>query len=258
MMPAEVQIPGEVIPIFFNGRKILLERLQLKRRFAGAALLEASGKPDNLPRPGEPPYLFCGNGACRDCNLHVDGIDDVTSCQLPLTPGMSFRAGEGAGEENALSRNLIGLDRGEGESLDIEVAVVGSGPAGAAASRACRRSGLETALFDSRSDRGSPRPISVRDGRLFAADEGSLREVRVRAVILATGSRRGEPQLSLAKSLGCRTVYDRELRYERLVLDEVGRTSVPGVLAAGDAARPGSESEAESSGRRAGEAAAAS
>src|SRR5262245_17415698 len=133
MLPAEVQIPGEVIPIFFNGREILLEP---HGRLAGAALLEASGKPDNLPRAGEPPYLFCGNGACRDCNLHVDGIDDVSSCQLPISPGMSFRTGEGAGEENALSRNLMGLDRGEGKALDIEVAVVGSGPAGAAASRA--------------------------------------------------------------------------------------------------------------------------
>ena len=255
MMPAEVQIPGEAIPIFFNGREIFLEP---RGRFGGAALLEASGKPENLPRPGEPPYLFCGNGACRDCNLHVDGIDDVTSCQLPLTPGMSFRPGEGAGDENALSRNLRGLDRGEGEPLEIEVAVVGAGPAGAAASLACRRSGLDTALFDSRSDRGSPRPISVRDGRLLAADGGSVREVRARAVILATGSRRGEPQISIAKRLGCRTIYDRELRYERLVLDEDGRTSVPGVLSAGDAARLGNESDAERSGRRAGEAVAAS
>ncbi|HJS72752.1 MAG TPA: 2Fe-2S iron-sulfur cluster-binding protein [Vicinamibacteria bacterium] len=255
MTATEVQIPGEVIPIFFNGREILLEPTG---RFAGGALLEASGKPGNLPRPGELPYLFCGNGACRDCNLHVDGVDDVASCQLPLSPRMSFRSGEGAGEENALSRNLRGLDRGAGETLEIEVAVVGAGTAGASATLACRRSGLETDLFDSRADRGSPRPICVRDGRLFVADEGFLREVRASVVILATGSRQGEPQLSLAKSLGCRTIYDRELRYERLVLDEDGRTSVEGVFAAGDGARLGTESDAESSGRRAGEAAAAS
>jgi thioredoxin reductase len=77
-------------------------------------------------------------------------------------------------------------------------------------------------------------------------------------LILATGARRGEPQISIAKALGCRTIYDRGLRHERLVLDSEGRTSIPGVFAAGDAALPGNEKDAESSGRRAGEAALAS
>ncbi len=256
-MAAEVQIPGEVIPIFFNGREILLEP---RGRFAGAALLEASGKGENLPAPGEPPYLFCGNGSCRDCNLHVDGVDDVASCQLPLAPGMSFRPGEGAGEENALSRHLSGLDRGEKDPLEIEMAIVGAGPAGSAAFAAARSFGVESVVFDTRADRAAlPRPVRAREGRLLAAEDGILREVRARAVILATGAREGrEPQLAIAKALGCRTTYDRALRYEWLVLDDAGRTSTPGVFAAGDAAVVGSEKDAQESGRRVGEAAAVS
>ncbi len=256
MTPAEVQIPGEAIPIFFNGREILLES---RGRFAGAALLEASGKGENLPAPGELPYLFCGNGACRDCALHVDGVDDVVSCELSLASGMSFRAGEGAGEENALSRNLQGLDRGVERPLEVEIAVVGGGPAGSAAFAAARRSGVDCVVFDSRRDRGSPRPVSVHEGRLLAAENGVVREVRARAIILATGSRQGrEPQISIAKALGCRTIYDRAFGYERLVLDGYGRSAIPGLFAAGDAACLGSEADAEDSGRRAGEAAAAS
>jgi NADPH-dependent 2,4-dienoyl-CoA reductase/sulfur reductase-like enzyme len=242
-----VQIPAEAISIFFNGREILLEA---SGRFAGAALLAAAGKSENLPGSDELPYLFCGNGACRDCNLHVDGIDDVASCRLPLTPWMSFRPGEGAGEENALSRNLRGLDRGgfgEKEPLDVELLIVGAGPAGSAALEAARRLGIEAVVFDTRSDRGTPRPVSVRDGRLRVAKDGFVREVRARAVILANGGGKGrEPQLAIAKALGCRTTYDRILRYERLALDAEGRTSIPGVFAAGDA----------ESGRRAGKAAA--
>jgi hypothetical protein len=245
MMGAEVQIPAEVISIFFNGRETLLES---SGRFAGAALLAVSGKPENLPGPDAPPYLFCGNGACRDCNLHVDGIDDVASCRLPLSPWMSFRSGEGAGEENALSRNLRGLDRGEKEPLDVELSIVGAGRAGSAALEAARSLGIEAVVFDTRSDRGSPRPVSVREGRLAVAADGFVRELRARAVILATGRSKGrEPQLAIAKALGCRTIYDRFLRYERLALDGDGRTSIPGVFAAGDA----------ESGRRAGKAAAA-
>jgi len=243
-----VQIPAEAISIFFNGREILLEA---SGRFAGAALLAAAGKSENLPASDELPYLFCGNGACRDCNLHVDGIDDVASCRLPLTPWMSFRPGEGAGEENALSRNLRGLDRGEKEPFDVELLIVGAGRAGSAALEAARSLGIEGVVFDARSDRGTPRPVSVRDGRLRVAEEGFVREVRARAVILATGRSKGpegnEPQLAIAKALGCRTIYDRILRYERLALDAEGRTSIPGVFAAGDA----------ESGRRAGKAAAA-
>jgi hypothetical protein len=242
-----VQIPAEAISIFFNGREILLET---SGRFAGAALLAAAGKSENLPGSDELPYLFCGNGACRDCNLHVDGIDDVASCRLPLTPWMSFRPGEGAGEENALSRNLRGLDRGEKEPFDVELLIVGAGRAGSAALEAARSLGIEGVVFDARSDRGTPRPVSVRDGRLRVAEEGFVREVRARAVILATGRSKGpegnEPQLAIAKALGCRTIYDRILRYERLALDAEGRTSIPGVFAAGDA----------ESGRRAGRCAA--
>ena len=90
------------------------------------------------------------------------------------------------------------------------------------------------------------------------AEDGYVREVEARSVILATGAGKSrEPQLAIAKALGCRSFYDRGLRYERLVLDAEGMTSVPGVFAAGDAARIGSESDAMESGRRAGQAAAA-
>ncbi len=255
MSGAEVQIRAEGISIFFNGREILLES---EGRFAGAALLAASGKSENLPGPGAPPFLFCGNGACRDCNLHVDGIDDVASCGLPLTPWMSFRPGEGAGEENALSRNLRGLERGAKEPLSIPLLIVGGGLAGSAAFEAARSLGVEAVVLDARSDGGSPRPVSVREGRLAVAEDGFVRGVRAGVVILATGASRGrEPQLAIAKALGCRTTYDRALRYERLELDSDGRTTVAGILAAGDAARVGSESEAIESGRRVARAAAA-
>lgn len=250
----EVQISATDACFFFNGRKVLLEN---PPAHAGAALLAAAGRGESLPGPGEPPYLFCGNGACRDCALHVDGIDDAASCVLPLEPWMSFRPGEGAGEENALSRNLRALERGRKELLEVPLLIVGAGPAGKAAFEGARARGMDALLLDTRPDRGGPRPVQFHEGRLTLAEDGFLRPLHARAVVLATGARRGEPQLALAKALGCLTRFDLDVGYERLVLDAAGETSVAGVFAAGDVARVRSEEEAIVSGRRAGELAAA-
>jgi NADPH-dependent 2,4-dienoyl-CoA reductase/sulfur reductase-like enzyme len=138
-----------------------------------------------------------------------------------------------------------------GKSLDVPVLIVGGGPAGAAAAEAARKHGIEALVADTRSGR----PVSVRGGRLAVAEDALVREVNARAAILATGAgKSGEPQLSIAKALGCRITYDRALRHDRLVLDVSGETTVPGIFAAGAAA---SERDAVESGHRAGEAASA-
>jgi NADPH-dependent 2,4-dienoyl-CoA reductase/sulfur reductase-like enzyme len=67
---------------------------------------------------------------------------------------------------------------------------------------------------------------------------------------------RREPELSLAKALGCRTVYDRELSLTRLAVGDEGETSVPGIFAAGDVVGTPSLEKALEAGRRAGRAAA--
>ncbi len=128
--------------------------------------------------------------------------------------------------------------------------IVGAGLAGSAAFESARELGVNAVVVDTR----SCRPVSVREGRLAVAEDGFVRGVDARAVILATGAgKTSEPQLAIAKALGCRTAYDRLLRHERLVLESGGETSIRGVFAAGGA----SERDAVESGRRAGAAAAA-
>jgi pyruvate/2-oxoglutarate dehydrogenase complex dihydrolipoamide dehydrogenase (E3) component len=65
-----------------------------------------------------------------------------------------------------------------------------------------------------------------------------------------------EPALELAKALGCRTVFDRSFGYERLVVEDGVRTSIPGIFACGDVAALSEETRPAESGRRAGRAAA--
>jgi thioredoxin reductase len=309
-----------------------------------------------LPLPDEPPYLFCANGSCRDCNVLVDGIADVPSCRLFLAPGMSIRSGEGAGEENALSRRLGPVQAGP--PLAAAVVVVGAGPSGRAAAEAARGLGVETLLLDARPEAGEdgspPRPVGVAGAAPYVMERRTRRFLRARAMVLANGARdadarvpgatlagvlplaladryvahgrlpgkailvaggrevraeaelfrkpgaksctvlpdasaivelsgrnrverarvrgpagevelhvdlvfvglRREPALEIARALGCRAVYDRELGCDRLVTGEGGATSVPGVFACGDVVRIGTRAEAEEAGRIAGRAAA--
>jgi NADPH-dependent glutamate synthase beta subunit-like oxidoreductase len=312
---------------YLDGREIPFRPPAL----AGAQLLTSFGAKVKIPGPEEHPYLFCGNGSCRDCNLMVDGFPDLPACRIPLAPGMSLRSGEGAGEENALSRHLG--KTAEGLPLACDVLVVGAGHAGRAASDEARRAGAHTILVDARGKRSqnvrAPCPARVVAGRLSVFEGGLECPVRVGAVVLANGARdespnfpgatlfgvlpldllarydalgyelpgsvrtartkdelesvsgsirveraripgrgtevpvdfvfvgiRRAPELSLAKALGCRTLYDRELSVERLVAGESGETSVPGVFAAGDVVKTGSLDDATESGLRAGRAAA--
>ena len=134
--------------------------------FLGAELLERFALGAAIPGDGELPYLFCGNGSCRDCNVLVEGISDVASCRIPLTSGLSVRVGEGAGDENALSRKTPAPP--DGEPLVSDVLVVGAGRSGSAAARAHRGKGRTVELVDARAPH--PRPAAVVDGRLVVLE----------------------------------------------------------------------------------------
>ena len=153
--------------------------------FIGAALLMGSGKNLEIPSDDELPYLFCGNGSCRDCNLLVDGLVDIPSCRVPLASGLSMRSGDGAGEENALSRKIGAV--AVGDPLSCDVAVVGGGRSGKLAAARARADGRSVELFDARLP--EPRPVSVDEGQVVVFERGNRRRIEARTLVLATGSR---------------------------------------------------------------------
>lgn len=40
---------------------------------------------------GQPRGVFCGIGTCFECVLHVEGLGNVRSCVIEVTPGMRVR-----------------------------------------------------------------------------------------------------------------------------------------------------------------------
>ncbi|GAA1753850.1 NAD(P)/FAD-dependent oxidoreductase [Luedemannella helvata] len=90
---------------------------------------------------GRPRGLFCGIGACFDCLITVDGVPHQRACQVPARAGMVLTPDEpGVG--------AAPTEAGSDTRVEVEVAVVGAGPAGMAAAGAALGAGCSVALVD--------------------------------------------------------------------------------------------------------------
>lgn len=196
-----------VTQIFLNGAPVDLP----ERRYLGRALLDrfqerGADRGESAPE-GSPPYLFCGNGSCRDCNMLVDGLSAIPTCRVPLTAGLSLRTDLDA----AMTRRLPEPEAGE--PLVGDVAVVGGGRAG----RAIRSADiLEARAPDAR-------PVGVEDGRLFVLERGRKRPVEARTVVLATGARDVVPPRADVLPLD---LFERYAALGALALEPVSATLV--------------------------------
>ncbi len=165
----------------------------------GARLLREFDSRARIPGRNEPPYLFCANGTCRDCNVSIDGLPDLPSCRLPLAAGLSL---SGAGE-GALPSRIVAP---AGEPVQCDVLVVGAGKAGEAAAAAARRKRAGVLHFEARRvDREgvrSPCPVAVEGFDLVVFDKGEKRSVTARTIVLATGWRDAFPTFPGSTRLG--------------------------------------------------------
>ena len=97
-----------------------------------------------------PQGLFCANGQCSQCLVIADGLP-VKACMTPLTEGMRLNSVEGLPKlpliAAAGSRQPI-------ESTDVEVLIIGGGPAGLAAAVELGRMNVPTLLIDDKDQLG--------------------------------------------------------------------------------------------------------
>jgi len=87
---------------------------------------------------------FCGIGKCSSCLMTVNGIPNVRTCIVPVKEGLNVRRQkQGLG---TLPSSLY--ENPEVEKFDVELAVIGGGPAGLSAAITAKRLGCSTLVID--------------------------------------------------------------------------------------------------------------
>jgi len=114
-----------------------------------AALIAAGQWNFRETRSGSSRGLFCGMGVCGECTLLVDG-DARRACLEPARPGADVQPRPAlslVAESSMESSSTL-------EHVDVDVLVVGAGPAGLAAAAAASAQGAEVLVIDERSSFG--------------------------------------------------------------------------------------------------------
>lgn len=96
---------------------------------------------------GEFRAALCGMGVCQECRVSINGLPQQLACQTNCTDGMRVENAQVAAKlpEDVSGKQVVAY---ESADLRYDVAVVGAGPGGLAASLACARAGLSVALID--------------------------------------------------------------------------------------------------------------
>jgi len=103
----------------------------------GVKILTRSLKYD-LPRG-----FFCGIGKCSSCLMRVNGIPNVRTCIAPLKKGAKVEMQDKFGELPSAKFN-----EKPKETINVDVLVVGAGPAGLSASIEAAKQGASVLLID--------------------------------------------------------------------------------------------------------------
>jgi sarcosine oxidase subunit alpha len=117
---------GRKVDFFFEG-----QRLTGCEGETIAAALHASGVRylHESARKHRPRGLFCAIGNCSSCLMKVDGLPNVRVCVEPLREGMTIERQKG-NEKARLTPDTEEKRGGQGRIIDVEVLVIGGGPAG--------------------------------------------------------------------------------------------------------------------------------
>jgi len=126
------------ISFLYNGHKIKAfegETIASALHAAGIKVLSHSIK---LNRPRG---FFCGIGKCSSCLMRVNGVPNVRTCITPVEEGMVV-------ESDVQKLPSAEFSGGRKENINVDVLIVGAGPAGISAAIEAGMKGVSVLLID--------------------------------------------------------------------------------------------------------------
>ncbi len=129
------------VPFTFDGRALLAVRGETISSALFAAGIRVFG---THPKDDAPQGIFCANGQCAQCMVMADGVP-VKACMTPVSPNMAVQSMAGLPGVPAVDppAHLAGA-----EIRDINVLIVGGGPAGMSAALELADAGVPVLLID--------------------------------------------------------------------------------------------------------------
>ena len=212
--------PEETLRVVYEGRTVEARAGDT----LAAALVDAGCRALREAGDGTRRGLFCGMGACHECEAVVDGSAGRLTCMIEVEDGMTVR------RQPANPAPSDPQPSGPGARRSVELApsvlVLGGGPAGLSAAAVIAEAGVDVVLLDERSKLGGQFYKQPGPGREI--DEGGLdgqyragRELAGRAADAGVAVISGatvwgalRPELLLARGGECSWI----LRPRRLVL----------------------------------------
>ncbi|MFQ5858067.1 MAG: FAD-dependent oxidoreductase, partial [Anaerolineae bacterium] len=159
-----------------------------------SVLLTAGSRAFSRPAEGEHPNrLFCGMGLCHQCLVTVDGMWNLRACMTKVHPGMQIETRlprEGLLNAGVAPATLRQTSEGSDGLKQVELAIVGGGPAGMAAAIEATAGGASVVLIDAYEQPGGhyfkPLPTAFQP----AAGDKDERRAELRS-LMASASRLG-------------------------------------------------------------------
>lgn len=115
-----------------------------------AALTDAGHLVLGSRQTGQARGLYCGMGVCHDCLVTANGQRGMRACMTTVTNGMEVHRED----ERHLADTTVPPHATSSETLEAEIAVIGTGPAGLSAAIRAAGSGADVVVLDEREDPG--------------------------------------------------------------------------------------------------------
>jgi glycine/D-amino acid oxidase-like deaminating enzyme len=147
---SSITTSGRPVRFWYDGQPID----GLEGETIAAALAASDIRQMRHTRGGERRGLYCGMGACFDCLVTVDGHASQRACLTKVSDGQQVRSTMPEGTAADPLRPLTPEPAAVPAQRQVDLLVIGAGPAGLSAALAARRAGAQVLVLDERLQSG--------------------------------------------------------------------------------------------------------